>query len=198
MAIIQRSCLLLAACLLSACTTMADRLQGSITPPPGYGYAIVSLTARAFDQDSANTGMHIVDSQGQTVANGRASMNTDTVFGEEGMSPVDGRLQLFALPPGHYQVADAWGNWIEESGWSSQWRSVSMPIHAGFDISAGNSVYLGEVFLDLSLRPEMKLSNQQKRDFGHMRRVWKVQDLSHVEIRPLQLPAATDTNTTTP
>lgn len=195
MAILPRSCLLLAACLLSACTTMADRLQGSITPPPGYGYAIVSLTARAFDQDSANTGMHIVDSQGQTVANGRASMNTDTVFGEEGMSPVDGRLQLFALPPGHYQVADAWGNWVEESGWSSQWRSVSMPIHAGFDVSAGSSVYLGEVFLDLSLRPEMKLSNQQKRDFGHMRRVWKVQDLSRVEIRPLQLPATANGGT---
>jgi hypothetical protein len=73
-------------------------------------------------------------------------MNTDTVFGEEGMSPVDGRLLLLALPPGHYQVADAWGNWIEESGWGSQWRSVTLPIHAGFDISAGSSTYLGRCF----------------------------------------------------
>jgi hypothetical protein len=108
----------------SACSTMADRLQGSITPPPGYGYAIVSLTAKAFDQDSANTGLHIADSSGHVVANGRASMNTDTVFGEEGMSPVDGRLLLFALPPGHYQVTDAWGNWVEsQAGAASGARS---------------------------------------------------------------------------
>lgn len=190
MAIIQRCSLLLTPLLLAACTTMADRLQGSITPPAGYGYAIVSLTARAFDQDSANAGLHVVNDAGTVVAEGRASMNTDTVFGEEGMSPVDGRLQLFALPPGHYQIADAWGSWVEELGWSNQWRSVTLPVHAGFDISAGSSVYLGEIFLDLSLRPELKLSDQQKRDFGHMRRVWKVKDLSSVQIRPLQLPAA--------
>jgi len=190
MALLQRCSLLLTPFLLSACSTMADRLQGSITPPPGYGYAIVSLTAKAFDQDSANTGLHIADNNGQVVANGRASMNTDTVFGEEGMSPVDGRLLLFALPPGHYQAADAWGNWVEESGWGSQWRSVTLPIRAGFDISAGSSVYLGEVFLDLSMRPELKLSNQQKRDFGHMQRVWKVNNLSTVRISPLQAPAS--------
>lgn len=190
MAIIRGYGLILAAALLSGCTTMADRLQGSITPPPGYGYAIISLTARAFDQDSATAGIHIADSTGAIVANGRASMNVDTVFGEEGMSPTDGRLQLLTLPAGHYQLTDAWGNWEEESGWGNQWHSTRQPIHADFDISAGSSVYLGEVFLDLSLRPEVRLSNQQKRDFGHMRRVWKVQDLSSVQIRPLQLPVA--------
>jgi len=194
MSILQRGGMLLAAIMLSACTTMADRLQGSITPPPGYGYIIVSLTAKAFDQDSANVGLHILDSKGDMVANGRASMNTDTVFGEEGMSPVDGKLLLLALLPGHYQASDAWGNWIEESGWGSQWRSVTLPIHAGFDVTAGSSTYLGEVFLDLSMRPELRLSNQQKRDFGHMRRVWKVNNLSDIQIKPLQkdsaLPAA--------
>jgi hypothetical protein len=75
---------------------------------------------------------------------------------------------------------------VEESGWGSQWRSVTLPIQAGFDISAGSSTYLGEVFLDLSMRPELKLSNQQKRDFGHMHRVWKVNNLSDVRISPLQ------------
>ncbi|KJV33386.1 hypothetical protein VI06_01860 [Aquitalea magnusonii] len=194
MSILQRGGMLLAASMLSACTTMADRLQGSITPPPGYGYIIVSLTAKAFDQDSANVGLHIQDQNGDTIANSRASMNTDTVFGEEGMSPVDGKLLLLALPPGHYQASDTWGNWIEESGWGSQWRSVTLPIHAGFDVTAGSSTYLGEVFLDLSMRPELQLSNQQKRDFGHMRRVWKVNNLSDIQIKPLQkdsaLPAA--------
>jgi hypothetical protein len=36
------------------------------------------------------------------------------------------------------------------------------------------------------MRPELKLSNQQKRDFGHMQRVWKVNNLSSVRISPLQ------------
>jgi hypothetical protein len=47
-------------------------------------------------------------------------MNTDTVFGEEGMSPVDGRLLLFALPPGHYQVATP-----GVTGWRSQAGAAS-------------------------------------------------------------------------
>jgi|GEM_PF-3553197 len=190
MAIVRSACLCLLATLLSACSTIADHLQGSLTPPAGYGFAIVSLTARAFDQDSATAGLRIENDKGERVANGFASMNTDTVFGAEGMSPVDGKLQLFTLPPGHYRLVDAWGNWFEDVGWTRQWRSVSLPVNAGFDVYSGRSVYLGEIFLDLSYRPELKLSNQQDRDFGHIRRVWKVQDLSVVDVHPLQAETA--------
>ncbi len=176
--------------LLAGCASMADKLQGSIAPPPGTGHVLLSLTAKAFDQDSATAGIRIADPNGTVVASGYASMNTDTVFGEEGMSPVDGRLQLFTLPPGDYEVRDAWGNWTEEMGWTRTWRSASFPINTRFHLEAGQTLYLGEVALDLSFRPSYSLSDQHRRDFGHLSRVWKVKDSARIDIRPLAAPAS--------
>ena len=157
--------------LLSGCASMADRLHGSLTPPPGRAYAILSLTGKAFNPDLATVGMSVRDAQGRVVAEDVASLLTDTVFGEEGMSPVEGKLVLLELPPGDYRLAGVWGHWSD----------------APFHLDAGETVYLGQVQLEMSFLPEVKLSDEQKRDFGHMRRVWKIPDLSRVAARPLQM-----------
>ncbi|SMF22363.1 hypothetical protein [Pseudogulbenkiania subflava] len=182
----RRLLLLCVIALLAGCTTMADQLHGSLKPPPGQGYAIFSMTVRTFTPDSASADLNwrgLDNSRHGTVW---ASFNTDTVFGEEGMSPAEGKLQLVALPPGRYELQDAWGQWSDDDLWWSSYRRIThFALHKPFDIRAGETVYLGEVWFDLNYRSEVELRDAQRRDFGHMRRVWKVNDLSSIAIRPL-------------
>ena len=173
--------------LLSGCASMADRLHGSLTPPPGRAYAILSLTGKAFNPDLATVGMSVRDAQGRVVAEDVASLLTDTVFGEEGMSPVEGKLVLLELPPGDYRLAGVWGHWSEDGVFGSDLKMKQFRLDAPFHLDAGETVYLGQVQLEMSFLPEVKLSDEQKRDFGHMRRVWKIPDLSRVAARPLQM-----------
>ena len=176
----------LVALLLAGCTSMATRLNGTLTPPDGHGYAILSLTAKAFDPDSVTAGVQITDDHGRYVTNQLADMNTDTVFGEQGMSPVEGKLILLTLTPGRYQAAQAWAHWNEPSGMWAQHRYQTFPLAAPFSVAVGETVYLGEIQLDLSLLPEMKLNNTYPRDMGHIHRVWKVPDTQTIHVRLLQ------------
>ncbi|OHX11267.1 hypothetical protein [Chromobacterium sphagni] len=182
--------LLLGICivLLAGCTSMATRLNGSLTPPPGQAYAILSLTGKAFNPDSASVGLSVRDQQGRVVAEDIASLITDTVFGEEGMSPVEGKLVLLTLPPGDYTLAGVWGHWAEDGVFGSDLKIRQFKLNAPFHLNAGETVYLGQVQLEMSFLPEVKLSDERKRDFGHMRRVWKIPDLSQVAARPLAEP----------
>ena len=181
----RRLLLLCVITLLAGCTTMADQLHGSLKPPPGQGYAIFSMTVRTFTPDSASANLNwrgLDNSRHGTVW---ASFNTDTVFGEEGMSPVEGKLQLVALPPGKYELQDAYGQWNNgDIGWWSYRRIARFVLNKPFDIREGETVYLGEVRFNLDNLPDVELSDAQRRDFGHMRRVWKVNDLSSIEIHP--------------
>ena len=186
-----RSALLcFALALLTGCATMADRLKGSLTPPPGQAYAIVSLTGKAFDPDRATIGLVVSDAGGRVVDENVASLITDTVFGEEGMSPVEGKLVLMTLPPGDYRVSGAWGHWVEDGPFGANLQMRQFRLNAPFHLNAGETVYLGQVQVEMSFLPEVKLSDEQRRDFGHMRRVWKINDLSPVKIRPLAEPVA--------
>lgn len=182
-----RIMLILALALLAGCSSIPPPLkQGTLTPPAGQAYAIVSLTARAFEQDSASATLLVTDASGRVAASGRAHMATDTVFGQEGMSPAEGRLLLFTLPPGDYRLAQAWGYWREDRGtmWSGMMRSASFPLNAPFSLKEGEAVYLGEVFLDLSYRPEVTLRDARTRDTGHIQRVWKIQDIGALRMAP--------------
>ncbi|AXK40193.1 hypothetical protein [Crenobacter cavernae] len=174
---------------LAGCAGMAGKLNGRLDPPAGQGYAVVSLTALAFEADS--TRVQAAYQGGGVRGSVYASLNTDTVFGQEGMSPVEGRLELLTLPAGRYRFVEAYGYTVDDSGvglfGARMPRSVRLPINRDFCVEAGQTVYLGEIRVDLSYRPELLLKNSQTRDFGHMARVWKIDqnDLNRVLIHPL-------------
>lgn len=173
---------------LCGCTTMAERLHGTLAPPPGQGNAVVSVTAWAFNEDDTRVQLLYEGVGNSSRGSVGASLITDTVFGEEGMSPVAGKLHLLTLPPGEYRFTDAYGYTRDDSGMpfaGLDMRAVHLPVNRRFSIHAGETVYLGEVRLDLSYRPELILQNSQARDFGHIHRVWHVTDTSQVVVRPL-------------
>ncbi|AXE32504.1 hypothetical protein DK842_00990 [Chromobacterium phragmitis] len=171
--------------LLAGCASMADRLRGSLTPPPGQAYAIVSLTGKAFEPDRATIGLTVNSAGGRIAAQDIASLLTDTVFGEEGMSPAEGKLVLLTLPPGDYRLGEVRGRWDEDGAFGLDRQFRRFKLNAPFHLDEGETVYLGQVQLEMSFLPEVRLSDERRRDFGHMRRVWKVNDLGRVQIRPL-------------
>ncbi|OWY40674.1 hypothetical protein CEK28_02375 [Xenophilus sp. AP218F] len=177
---------------LAGCSTMADKLNGSLTPPPGLGYAILSLTGKAFDPDRATVGIVIRDSAGRVAAEDQASLLTDTVFGEEGMASQEGKLMLFKLLPGQYQVSQVWGHWVDDTPLMPGLRMQSFPLALPFEVKANQAVYLGQVQLEMSFLPEIGVADERRRDFGHMRRVWHVPELSAVAIRPLSAAGQPD------
>ncbi|POZ62699.1 hypothetical protein [Chromobacterium alticapitis] len=187
---LRTALLWLAAALLSGCASMASRLHGSLTPPPGQAYVIVSLVGKAFDPDRATIGLSISDAQDRVAAQESASLLTDTVFGEEGMSPEEGKLLLISLPPGDYRLSGAWAHWVEDSAFGSELKMKQFKLNAPFQLKPNETVYLGEVWLDLSFLPEIQLRDERRRDFGHMRRVWKINQLDQVRVQPLAQPAA--------
>ncbi|KZE35149.1 hypothetical protein [Crenobacter luteus] len=182
---------LLALPFLTGCASMASKLDGRLDPPAGQGYAVVSLTALAFEPDATRAQVTYRGANG-VQGSVYTSLNTDTVFGPEGTSPVEGRLTLLTLPPGRYRFVEAFGSTVDDPdggfpfGGSSA-RSVRLPIGRDFCVAAGETVYLGEIRVDISYRPELILKNSQARDFGHMARVWKVgaDDLNRVRVSPL-------------
>ncbi len=179
--------LLLICCLtLAGCATVAKQLNGSLQPPPGYGYAIVSMTALAFEPDASSIeAIYVPDGAPGRGGNIHASLLTDSVFGEAGSSPVEGKLALLTLQPGNYRFVEAIGYYPQEiAGWRTR-QIIRMPMSAPFTVTAGRAVYLGEIRLDLSYRPELLLRDGRPRDFGHIRRVWHVEDLSPIDVRLL-------------
>lgn len=184
---VKRIGLLALTILLGGCASMADQLHGSLEPPLGEGRAIVSLTAWAFQPDRTNAGVEYQGLDDPSIHGTLyASMLTDSVFGEEGMSPVEGKLELLTLPPGNYRFTEAFGYTSEDDfPVSIGPRIVRLPVNSTFRIQPGKTVYLGEIRLDLSYKPELILKNSQKRDFGHIHRVWHVSDTSRIEVQPL-------------
>lgn len=180
---------------LTGCTTLSSQLQGSLQPPSGYAYAIVSLTGRAFYPDSASLQANWQE-VGHPANSGSvyAAFVTDTVFGEEGMSLAEGRLALLRLTPGHYEISDVWAQWNDQSGIIFDHQSKHFVLKKPFDVQAGETVYLGNIWVDMSNLPELQIRNEQKRDFGHIHRVWHVNDTSiiHTRILPGAVPVAGD------
>ena len=175
------------AALLSACSTMADKLQGSLTPPPGDGYAIFSLVGKSSEPDrsSASVSWNSLDSalQGRVYAN----MGTNTIFGENG-NMAAGKLELLTLPPGRYQLNTAYGYWPSGLGRFGDGgiQIRSFPLNLPFSVEAGKAVYLGEVLLEMDYLPTAEIRDAQQRDFAHMKNVWKVNNLNTVVIAPFK------------
>ncbi|QEL55927.1 hypothetical protein [Chromobacterium paludis] len=180
---LRRTALIALLAALSGCASIASRLHGSLTPPPGQAYAIVSLVGKAFDPDRATIGLTVSDAQGRPAAQEVASLLTDTVFGEQGMS--EGKLALLTLPPGDYRLSGAWAHWVEEGAFGAEMKMKQFRLDAPFRLAPNETVYLGEVWMDLSFLPEVQLRDERGRDFSHMRRVWKIDNLDQVRLRPL-------------
>lgn len=175
------------ASLLAGCTTLADSLHGALTPPPGMAYAVFSMTVHTYTPERASSTVRWRNLDSQQQGSLTANYATDTVFGEEGMSPVDGRLQLLALPPGRYTLADAYGHWNDEHAdtlISTRQRSAHFQLDRTFELRPGETVYLGEIRFNLDNLPDVAFSDARRRDFGHMQRVWKVKDTSSITLRP--------------
>lgn len=185
---LRKLLLLLAFIGLTGCTTMADRLHGSIKPPPGYGYAVFSLTGKAFNPDSASANLNWKSLDTLQAGTVWASMNTDTIFGGPQAGMAAGKLELLTLPPGRYMLVAAYGSWREEAAWGSYRKLQTYPLNLTFDVNEGETVYLGEVQLDMSYLPSAGLFDSRVRDFNHMQRIWKIQDMSPVVIRLLKQP----------
>ncbi|MGL6071237.1 hypothetical protein [Craterilacuibacter sp.] len=184
----MRTPLLLASTsLLAACTTMADKLQGSLTPPAGEGYAIFSLVGKSSEPDrsSASLSWQALDSplQGRVYAN----MGTNTIFGDKGHM-AEGKLELLTLPPGRYQLTTAYGYWPSSLGrfgdGGIQIRSFALKLP--FSIEAGKAVYLGEVRVEMDFLPTVEIGDAHQRDFAYMKNVWKVNTLNTVVLAPFK------------
>lgn len=143
--------------LLAGCATPAKELKGSLTPPAGMGYAIVALAGWAFDPDSATLEADYAGENGQPGGRIYASLLTDSLFGPEGSSPRNGKLALLTLPPGQYRFVQAFGYYKQDMGFWSGQKITRFPMNAPFVVRAGEAVYLGEIWLDLSYRPELQI-----------------------------------------
>ncbi|OQS42972.1 hypothetical protein [Chromobacterium haemolyticum] len=175
----------LCAFLLSACAGMAERLRGSLEPPAERGYAILSLTGKSSNPDSATLGLDIANAAGRIVAADSASLLTDTVFGEQGKSMTEGKLMLFTLEPGQYRVEQVWANWLEDGAWGVSRKMRGFRLAAPFEVKRGEAVYLGNVDVEMSFLPETRLRDESGRDLAHIRRIWKIKDVSGIQLRPL-------------
>lgn len=177
-------CLMLAACV----SPVVKHLNGSLTPPPGMAYALVSLTASGYGIDDAQLSAHFraLDADKRHDGAVYASLATDTIFSRQVGGPMtDGRLSLITLKPGRYQFYSASGRYQDGMLFMhpTVWRTFKLNLP--FDVAAGEVVYLGEIHLDLSNLPEWEIRDSHERDLGHVERIWQVPDVSMVHTRLL-------------
>jgi len=170
---------------LAGFTNANPSIQGSLTPPPGQGYAIVSLTARAIVPDNGTLEVHWNGLDNGSNGTVRANFATDSLSSEPGMAPAEGKVILLTLAPGRYQISDAWARWDEDTGDSATYVKHYW-VNAPFEVKAGETVYLGNIMADLSFLPELQLRDEQQRDFSHIRNAWHVADTSAVRAQLLQ------------
>ena len=171
--------------LLAGCATPAKELKGSLTPPAGMGYAIVALAGWAFDPDSATLEADYAGENGQPGGRIYASLLTDSLFGPEGSSPRNGKLALLTLPPGQYRFVQAFGYYKQDMGFLSGQKITRFPMNEPFVVQAGEAVYLGEIWLDLSYRPELQIRDTLQYNLGQIQRVWHVNDTSALRVEIL-------------
>ena len=187
---------LLAACavalLLAGCTTMAERLHGSVQPPAGLGHAVLATTVRTYAPETASATLYWRGLDNNLAGSLRTDFALDTIFGPAGSPSVDGKLQLLALPPGRYQLDSAIAHWRNDNGGGdliiNMPRSARFALNLPFSVQAGHSVYLGDIRFNLDYRPDVTLLDSRQRDYAHMQRVWKVNDSASVQ--PQLLPGA--------
>ncbi|GGP18180.1 hypothetical protein [Silvimonas iriomotensis] len=174
--------------LLSACAARPQMsTAGAMVPPAGQAYGILAVTFNSLDHDTTVTSVVVEGPWGRK----EFFANNNNYIRDAGDVPdTTGQLQLLTLPPGHYTMTDTWTRW-GNPGMDMSRRIGRLPLNQGFDVKAGEVVYLGEVHVDVNFQPTATLKDAHQRDFNHIKVMWGVPDTSNIQIRlPRPLDAA--------
>ncbi|BCL74818.1 hypothetical protein JHS3_05540 [Jeongeupia sp. HS-3] len=172
--------------LLAGCASLKPQTNdGQMLPPPGQGYAVLAFTLQSLEPDSGNANLVFNGTGGS--GQFYASENTDYIRAPGNIPDDKGRLAFAALPPGDYTITHVYGRWgvPDTMGDAGIPNIVSLPRQDRFSVKAGEVVYLGDFHLNMNFKPDVVLSNQQARDFNHMKVMWGVSDFSNVHTRVL-------------
>jgi hypothetical protein len=179
--------LLCALLLLSACASVTTPVsEGRLSPPAGHGLAIIAFTANASPviKDSTEMQLMVQGETGKYYGYSRPSIDFIRAAGDTPNS--DGSLLQLTLPAGRYTVVQASGSWQRPSDQLLEPREFfTVPIGQSFELAAGEVRYLGEVQLNINLRPDVRISQNTARDFYHLQVRHGVTDISNIQIRPL-------------
>lgn len=199
--------------VVAGCASMSVPVpveNGRLTPVPGYGIAIIALTAQSFNDQSADLALHIDGPAGKTTEQInlgtdliRAPSNPDYLKGRPltfSFRPLGiqvgnsqntrGRVLVLSLPAGEHRVTNATGSWLRDGIQSSNREMVNVEIQQPFTLAAGEVVYLGQVHVNMNLRSSVELSQNPERDFFNLEARRGVTDFSNIVIRPLQAQTA--------
>ena len=201
-----KSLVLVLSFVLAGCASVPAPVEnGRLSPPPGYGIAIIALTAQSFNNQSADLALNIDGSVGRTTEQInlatdliRAPSNPDYLKDRRltfslrplgiqvGNSQIArGRVLLLSLPAGEHRVTNATGSWLRDGVQSSSREMVSLEIQQPFTLAAGEVVYLGQVHVNMNFRSEVLFSQNPERDFFDLETRHGVTDFSNIVIRPL-------------
>lgn len=193
--------------LLLACANVPPTVNGSLVPPAGLAYVVMSTTYDAGQDSGINgeAGIEMIGPDQKKIIAVSSPGNSEI----QGLTEnAKGGLHLLSLPAGEYRIQRAFGSY-QESGFEfgfgvstgSAYSGAGMglgastggkrshfavPLKAVFQIMAGEVMYIGNAHIKLERIPSATISSQVPRDFNHMRKVWKVTDFSTVQIRPVQ------------
>lgn len=206
LAAMKLSALVLFAGLLAGCASTPDLVNGRLIPPPGQAYLIVATTYE-ISQGVAINGESGVEIAGPDKPVSLMSTPGNRRIQAPGEEATKGALHLLAVPPGEYHILRAFGSY-QESGFDvgvgyasgNHYNGVgvgigtrtgggrntfAVPLKHTFQLQAGEVAYIGDVHILLDRIPSASVRINVRRDFNHMQSVWKVQDFSNVQIRPV-------------
>lgn len=196
--------------VLGGCASVPAPVEnGRLTPPAGYGIAIIALTGQSFNDRSADLALHIDGPAGKTTEQInlgtdliRAPSNPDYLRGRPltfSFRPLgiqvgnsqnsSGRVLVLPLPAGQHMVKNVTGSWLREGVQSSSREMVNVQIQQPFTLAAGEVVYLGQVHVNMSFRSEVQFSVNPERDFFDLEARRGVTDFSNIVSRPLNAAA---------
>ena len=179
--------------LLAGCASQpgpAKQLAGSLAPRAGKAYAVVSLgdgsaqpgstylNAR-YSADKAPDGM--AWELGHTL---QTALANDRIG--SGEQAVPGRVFLLELEPGQYRFSEANRNWPDPAGREPFSQANRLPMQHSFELQPGDAVYLGEIRIQAGNPPQLSIVDAHERDYRHISKEWKINDLSPLKVKLLQ------------
>lgn len=178
--------------LLAGCASQQppQNLAGSLSPRAGKAYAVVSLSSDDTRPSSTYLNARYTSAavqQGITMDFGRSiqtALANDRIGSGEGSVP--GRLFLLELEPGRYQFFEANSHWPDPAGREPFSQSNRLVMQHSFEVAPGDALYLGEIQLNLSNRPQVNIIDAHERDFRVISNEWKINDLSPLKVKLLQ------------